>query len=144
MAFQVLFLVLLALVVANSGSVVALSPNLVVLNLSRQYVNVSSQVTSAGFDPSLGSMLGSRSLLSDSQGGTSTRSERNKFVRATLHRPELESYLSTTISLGNPGKEFELIVDTGSSISYVPCGQCKHCGKHMVNLSLAHSHATTI
>ena len=48
-----------------------------------------------------------------------------------LHRPELESYLSATVSIGKPPQNFELIIDTGSSLAYVPCSWCKTCGAHM-------------
>ena len=51
-------------------------------------------------------------------------------ARMLLHRPEVESYLSATIQIGTPPRKFELIVDTGSSITFVPCSQCSHCGKH--------------
>ena len=32
--------------------------------------------------------------------------------------------------LGDPGRRFDLIVDTGSSITAVPCSTCKRCGTH--------------
>jgi Xylanase inhibitor N-terminal len=31
---------------------------------------------------------------------------------------------------GTPPKPFTLIVDTGSALLYVPCGNCAHCGAH--------------
>ena len=37
---------------------------------------------------------------------------------------------STEVCLGSPGRRFDLIVDTGSSITAVPCSSCKQCGKH--------------
>lgn len=39
-------------------------------------------------------------------------------------------YYSTTVCLGTPARAFELIVDTGSSITSVPCRQCRTCGTH--------------
>ncbi|GAX76326.1 hypothetical protein CEUSTIGMA_g3772.t1 [Chlamydomonas eustigma] len=39
-------------------------------------------------------------------------------------------YFYITISLGTPRRNFSLIIDTGSTISYVPCKGCKHCGQH--------------
>uniref|UniRef100_A0A7S0RJ26 Peptidase A1 domain-containing protein n=1 Tax=Chlamydomonas leiostraca TaxID=1034604 RepID=A0A7S0RJ26_9CHLO len=39
-------------------------------------------------------------------------------------------YFYATLKLGTPARQFELIIDTGSTISYVPCADCKHCGKH--------------
>lgn len=53
------------------------------------------------------------------------------FAPSQLHRPELESYLSTTVAIGSPPRLFEVIVDTGSSLAYVPCSSCKTCGSHM-------------
>ena len=39
-------------------------------------------------------------------------------------------YFSATVCLGTPPRPFELIVDTGSSITSVPCRQCTVCGAH--------------
>ncbi|MEW5312356.1 MAG: hypothetical protein WDW38_003997 [Sanguina aurantia] len=39
-------------------------------------------------------------------------------------------YFYTTLSLGTPARTFSLIIDTGSTITYVPCVDCQHCGKH--------------
>eukprot|EP00798_Chlamydomonas_sp_ICE-L_P005797 gene5797-6078_t len=39
-------------------------------------------------------------------------------------------YFYVQISLGTPAKVFALIVDTGSTITYVPCNDCAHCGSH--------------
>jgi len=46
------------------------------------------------------------------------------------------SYYTTRLWIGTPPQEFALIVDTGSTVTYVPCSTCKQCGKHQVNLSL--------
>jgi len=39
-------------------------------------------------------------------------------------------YYSTDVCLGSPGRRFDLIVDTGSSITAVPCSTCRQCGTH--------------
>ena len=39
-------------------------------------------------------------------------------------------YFSTEVCLGTPAKRYDLIVDTGSSITAVPCASCRACGTH--------------
>jgi len=39
-------------------------------------------------------------------------------------------YFYVTLGLGTPSRNFSLIIDTGSTITYVPCSDCKHCGNH--------------
>ncbi|XP_010481906.1 PREDICTED: aspartic proteinase-like protein 2 isoform X2 [Camelina sativa] len=39
-------------------------------------------------------------------------------------------YYTTRLWIGTPPQEFALIVDTGSTVTYVPCSTCKQCGKH--------------
>lgn len=39
-------------------------------------------------------------------------------------------YFSVDICLGTPARKYELVVDTGSSITSVPCHQCATCGVH--------------
>ncbi|XP_038715792.1 aspartic proteinase 39 isoform X2 [Tripterygium wilfordii] len=39
-------------------------------------------------------------------------------------------YYTTRLWIGNPPQEFALIVDTGSTVTYVPCSGCEQCGKH--------------
>ncbi|KAL2649675.1 hypothetical protein R1flu_017803 [Riccia fluitans] len=47
----------------------------------------------------------------------------------TLHDDLLtRGYYSTHLFIGTPPHEFALIVDTGSTVTYVPCSTCKHCG----------------
>ena len=40
-------------------------------------------------------------------------------------------YFSTEVCLGSPPRRFDLIVDTGSSITAVPCSSCRQCGEHI-------------
>jgi len=42
-------------------------------------------------------------------------------------------YYTTRLGIGTPPQEFALIVDTGSSATYVPCSSCEQCGKHQVS-----------
>lgn len=35
---------------------------------------------------------------------------------------------------------FALIVDTGSTVTYVPCSSCEQCGRHQVILSESNTH----
>jgi hypothetical protein len=44
-----------------------------------------------------------------------------------------EGYFYATLPLGSPAKHFSLIVDTGSTITYVPCHDCEHCGTNHYN-----------
>ncbi|KAH0924362.1 hypothetical protein HID58_024380 [Brassica napus] len=46
-------------------------------------------------------------------------------------------YYTTRLLIGTPPQEFALIVDTGSTVTYVPCSTCKHCGKHQVSSLLS-------
>ncbi|KAJ4701660.1 aspartic proteinase-like protein 2 [Melia azedarach] len=39
-------------------------------------------------------------------------------------------YYTTRLNIGTPPQQFALIVDTGSTVTYVPCSSCQHCGKH--------------
>ena len=40
-------------------------------------------------------------------------------------------YFYATLLLGTPQRQFAVIVDTGSTITYVPCASCgKNCGPH--------------
>ena len=40
-------------------------------------------------------------------------------------------YYSALVCLGQPGQPYDLIVDTGSSITAVPCAGCRQCGTHL-------------
>ncbi|XP_058069997.1 aspartic proteinase 36-like isoform X2 [Magnolia sinica] len=39
-------------------------------------------------------------------------------------------YYTTRLRIGTPPQKFALIVDTGSSVTYVPCSTCEVCGDH--------------
>ncbi|OVA01001.1 Peptidase A1 [Macleaya cordata] len=39
-------------------------------------------------------------------------------------------YYTTRLRIGTPPQEFALIVDSGSTVTYVPCSTCEQCGKH--------------
>ncbi|MCO5593674.1 hypothetical protein L7F22_047690 [Adiantum nelumboides] len=41
-----------------------------------------------------------------------------------------KGYYTTRLWIGSPPQEFALIVDTGSTVTYVPCSSCTHCGTH--------------
>ncbi|KAF6251742.1 aspartic peptidase domain-containing protein [Scenedesmus sp. NREL 46B-D3] len=43
-----------------------------------------------------------------------------------------EGYFYAQLGLGTPPRNFSTIIDTGSTITYVPCASCAHCGVHMV------------
>ncbi|CAA0831469.1 Eukaryotic aspartyl protease family protein [Striga hermonthica] len=42
----------------------------------------------------------------------------------------LNGYYTARLWIGTPPQRFALIVDTGSTVTYVPCSTCKQCGKH--------------
>ena len=39
-------------------------------------------------------------------------------------------YFSAQICIGSPQRSFDLIVDTGSALTALPCDGCPHCGTH--------------
>ncbi|KAL9261001.1 Aspartic proteinase 36-like protein [Drosera capensis] len=39
-------------------------------------------------------------------------------------------YYTTRLLIGTPPQEFALIVDSGSTVTYVPCDSCEQCGNH--------------
>ncbi|OAY65241.1 Aspartic proteinase-like protein 2 [Ananas comosus] len=39
-------------------------------------------------------------------------------------------YYTTRLYIGTPPQEFALIVDSGSTVTYVPCSSCEQCGNH--------------
>ena len=44
-------------------------------------------------------------------------------------------YYSTDVCLGSPPRRYDLILDTGSSITAVPCSTCTSCGEHVCGRS---------
>ncbi|RWW04072.1 hypothetical protein BHE74_00023820, partial [Ensete ventricosum] len=44
--------------------------------------------------------------------------------------PFLRPYYTTKLFIGTPPQEFALIVDSGSTVTYVPCSTCEQCGNH--------------
>ncbi|XP_004244902.1 aspartic proteinase 36-like [Solanum lycopersicum] len=42
----------------------------------------------------------------------------------------LNGYYTTRLWIGTPPQRFALIVDTGSTVTYVPCSTCEQCGNH--------------
>ncbi|KAG9138330.1 hypothetical protein Leryth_001517 [Lithospermum erythrorhizon] len=52
-------------------------------------------------------------------------------ARMTLHDDLLRNgYYTTRLWIGTPPQMFALIVDTGSTVTYVPCATCQQCGRH--------------
>ncbi|KAK4790964.1 hypothetical protein SAY86_031377 [Trapa natans] len=52
-------------------------------------------------------------------------------ARMSLHDDLLlNGYYTTRLWIGTPPQKFALIVDTGSTVTYVPCSNCDQCGKH--------------
>lgn len=51
-------------------------------------------------------------------------------LHAALHGNLKLGYFSTIVGFGTPAQHFELIVDTGSGITAVPCAGCTQCGNH--------------
>lgn len=43
-------------------------------------------------------------------------------------------YYTTRLWIGTPPQQFALIVDTGSTVTYVPCSTCEQCGRHQVKM----------
>ncbi|BBG95184.1 Eukaryotic aspartyl protease family protein [Prunus dulcis] len=57
------------------------------------------------------------------------RSEPNSHMR--LYDDLLANgYYTTRLWIGTPPQQFALIVDTGSTVTYVPCFDCEQCGRH--------------
>ncbi|KAK4771811.1 hypothetical protein SAY86_013586 [Trapa natans] len=52
-------------------------------------------------------------------------------ARMSLHDDLiLRGYYTTRLWIGTPPQNFAMIVDTGSTLTYVPCSTCEHCGNH--------------
>uniref|UniRef100_A0A0E0LMX0 Peptidase A1 domain-containing protein n=1 Tax=Oryza punctata TaxID=4537 RepID=A0A0E0LMX0_ORYPU len=55
----------------------------------------------------------------------------NPNARMRLHDDLLTNgYYTTRLYIGTPSQEFALIVDSGSTVTYVPCATCEQCGNH--------------
>ncbi|OIW09673.1 hypothetical protein TanjilG_11060 [Lupinus angustifolius] len=60
-----------------------------------------------------------------------SESKRHPNARMRLHDDLLlNGYYTTRLWIGTPPQMFALIVDTGSTVTYVPCSSCEHCGRH--------------
>ncbi|ONK72266.1 uncharacterized protein A4U43_C04F17560 [Asparagus officinalis] len=56
---------------------------------------------------------------------------RTASARMRLHDDLLTNgYYTTRLWIGTPPQEFALIVDSGSTVTYVPCSSCVQCGNH--------------
>eukprot|EP00899_Mesostigma_viride_P004461 jgi/Mesvir1/14015/Mv21630-RA.2 len=99
------------------------------------------------FNPGICSILGtsSRSLLADFGEITTNGSlvlpltfKVSKMPRALLGSAQLplggsirgQGYYYVVIHIGTPPQRFTVIVDTGSTVTYVPCNTCTKCGTH--------------
>lgn len=62
---------------------------------------------------------------------------RRQLARAALDGTRLQGnlhtlgYFSADVCIGTPPKTFDLIVDTGSSLTALPCRECTDCGEHV-------------
>jgi hypothetical protein len=65
-----------------------------------------------------------RLAVDDVAGGASAT------ILASLRGDLRLGYFSTIVGIGTPPQYFELIVDTGSTITAVPCAGCTQCGSH--------------
>ena len=93
--------------------------------LSGQY-NLSTGVTQLRFlhaDP--GGRRGRRMVPHKQRRGRSLVTGRE--MQGNLHTL---GYFSAYVCAGTPEKKFDLIVDTGSSLTAMPCQDCSHCGAH--------------
>ncbi|XLR50388.1 hypothetical protein HN51_001067 [Arachis hypogaea] len=60
-----------------------------------------------------------------------SESQRHPNARMRLHDDLLlNGYYTTRLWIGTPPQMFALIVDTGSTVTYVPCSTCEQCGSH--------------
>jgi len=52
-------------------------------------------------------------------------------------------YFAADLCVGNPPRTFTVIVDTGSSLTALPCASCTHCGGHAFGARLNESASST-
>ena len=50
-----------------------------------------------------------------------------------LSTASLCRYFYATLNIGTPPQPYSTIIDTGSTITYLPCSNCRHCGDHTVS-----------
>ncbi|VAH44228.1 unnamed protein product [Triticum turgidum subsp. durum] len=108
-----LALLLLAVAAAAAGSPDRTAPSRppLVLPLTLSYPNASR-------------VASSRSRRGLAEGG-------HPSARMRLHDDLLTNgYYTTRLYIGTPPQEFALIVDSGSTVTYVPCASCEQCGNH--------------
>lgn len=55
-----------------------------------------------------------------------------RLIELFIEIVELCRYYTTRLWIGTPPQMFALIVDTGSTVTYVPCSTCEQCGRHQV------------
>ncbi|XP_073311987.1 aspartic proteinase 39-like isoform X2 [Primulina huaijiensis] len=60
---------------------------------------------------------------------SSHRANARMFLREGLL---VDGYYTSSLWIGTPPQKFALIVDTGSTLTYVPCTTCRQCGTHQV------------
>ncbi|KAF8017340.1 hypothetical protein BT93_H2508 [Corymbia citriodora subsp. variegata] len=58
------------------------------------------------------------------------RSERPNARMSLYDDLLLHGYYTTRLWIGTPPQKFALIVDSGSTVTYVPCSTCDQCGRH--------------
>ena len=77
-----------------------------------------------------------RFLHADPDGRRGRRLARPRGRSLSPHGLELHGnlhtlgYFSADVCLGTPSQKFDLIVDTGSALTALPCAGCSHCGTH--------------
>ncbi|KAL8240626.1 hypothetical protein R6Q59_013981 [Mikania micrantha] len=89
--------------------------------------------------------LPNSSRVSSFSGAGESRRHLQKYdtARMTLHDDlPTTGYYSARLWIGTPPQKFALIVDTGSSVTYIPCSTCQQCGKHQDPKFDPHSSST--
>ncbi len=56
--------------------------------------------------------------------------DRSMMLTDAITIPHTPRYFYATLELGTPPRPYDLIVDTGSTMTYVPCETCTACGTH--------------
>ena len=82
---------------------------------------------------------GSRTIIRSTRSGTRKVERRRGLKQSSSAGIELNGkardtgYFYATLTIGTPGKQFEVIVDTGSTYTFVTCYPCVSCGQHGSN-----------